>query len=337
MPARMVALVGGVGPQWERREIDVPVPRPGQLLVRVRAAGLNRADLHMLRGTYNPTASTLRTFTAGLELAGEVAVVGAGVEGFEVGDRVMGTTLGAFAPFALVDHRHVIPVSAALSWTDAAALPVGLTTEHDALVTQAGFEAGQHVLITGATSGVGLVGVQLAKALGASSVTATTTSPSKTDALLHAGADHVVDTTESRLSDSVAALTGGAGVDVTLDHVGGDLFAELLSATRSLGTIVNIGRLGGSSATVDLDQLAFRRLRVIGTTFSIRTAEERGQVFAALRADVLPALADGRILPIVDSVFTFDDAQFAADRAGSNEAIGKIVIEMSDVDIGTVE
>ncbi len=304
---------------------------PGQLLVRVHAAGLNRADLHMLRGTYNPTGRELRTFTAGLELAGEVAVVGAGVVGFDVGDRVMGTTLGAFATFALVDHRHVVSVPASLSWTDAAALPVGLTTEHDALVTQGRFEAGQSVLITGATSGVGLVGVQLAKALGASIVIATTTSASKTEPLLAAGADHVVDTSVSRLSDSVAAMTDGTGVDVTLDHVGGELFADLLSATRPLGTIVNIGRLGGSAATVDLDLLAFRRLHVIGTTFSIRTADERGRVVAGLRAEVLPALVEGRIRPIVDSVFAFDDAEFAADRVRSNEAIGKVVIEMADV------
>ena len=327
---QMTALLGGIGPEWERREVDVPVPRPGQLLVRVRAAGLNRADLHMLRGTYNPGARALRTFTAGLELAGEVAVVGDSVGDWSVGDRVMGTTLGAFAPFALVDHRHVVPVPDALSWTEAAALPVGLTTEHDALVTQAGFAAGQSVLVTGGSSGVGLVGVQLARALGAGSVIATTTSSAKVDAVLAAGAHRVVVTTNEPLGEAVLALTEGRGVDVTLDHVGGDLFAELLTATRPLGTIVNIGRLGGSDATISLDQLAFRRLRVIGTTFSIRTAEERGQVAAALIPEVLALLSDGRIRPIVDSVFAFDDAHSAAERVRSNEAIGKVVLEMSD-------
>jgi len=328
MTAHMTALVGGVGPEWERREVEVPVPRPGQLLIRVRAAGLNRADLHMLQGTYNPGARTLRTFTAGLELAGEVAAVGDGVEGVAVGDRVMGTTLGAFAPFALVDHRHVVPVPALLSWTDAAALPVGLTTEHDALVTQARFEAGQSVLVTGGSSGVGLVGVQLARALGASTVIATTTSDSKVGAVADAGADHVVNTARESLGAAVVALTDGVGVDVVLDHVGGDLFTELLAATRPRGTIVNIGRLGGSTATINLDQLAFRRLTVIGTTFSIRTAEERGAVAAALLPEVLPALAAGRIRPIVDSIFAFDDAHLAVERLRSNEAIGKIVLEL---------
>lgn len=324
----MTALVGGLGPDWERHEVDVPVPRPGQLLIRVRAAGLNRADLLMLHGTYNPGGTRRPTFTAGLELSGEVAVIGDGVEGFAVGDRVMGTTLGAFAPFALVDHRHVVSVPAALAWTDAAALPVGLTTEHDALVTQGGFVPGQRVLVTGGSSGVGLVGVQLAKALGASIVIATTTSASKVEAVRTAGADHVVDTSRDSLGDAVVALTDGAGVDVALDHVGGPLVDELLAATRPLGTIVNIGRLGGASATIDLDKLAFRRLRLVGTTFSIRTAEERGQVAAALIPDVLPALADGRIRPIVDSVFGFEDAHPALDRLRSNDAIGKIVLEM---------
>jgi NADPH:quinone reductase-like Zn-dependent oxidoreductase len=324
----MTALVGGLGPDWVRREVDVPTPRPGQLLIRVRAAGLNRADLHMLQGTYNPGGKRRPTFTAGLELAGEVAVVGADVGGFEVGDRVMGTTLGAFAPFALVDHRHVVPGPASLSWTDAAALPVGLTTEHDALVTQGGLASGQVVLVTGGSSGVGLVGVQLAKALGASMVFATTTSASKVDAVLDAGADHVIDTSREQLSEAVLALTDGVGVDVALDHVGGELVDELLAATRPLGTIVNIGRLGGSSVTIDLDTLAFRRIRLIGTTFSIRTAEERGQVAAALIPEVLPALSAGRIRPIVDSVFAFDDAHLAADRLRSNDAIGKVVLEM---------
>ena len=157
-------------------EVDVPVPGPGQILVRVHAAGLNRADLYMLEGAYSPSTKTGHIYVAGLELAGEVEAAGAGVQNLAVGDRVMASTLGAFAPFALLDHRHAIAVPASLGWTDAAALPVGLSTEHDALVTQAGFTAGDSVLIVGATSSVGLVGIQLAKALGAGLVIATTTS-----------------------------------------------------------------------------------------------------------------------------------------------------------------
>jgi len=328
MSGSMLALVGGSGPRWELREVAVPAPGPGQVLVRVRAAGVNRADLGMLAGNYNPAGMARGgEFTAGLELAGEVEDVGTGVDGVDAGDRVMAATLGSFAAFAPVDHRHLMPVPSSLGWTDAAALPVGLSTEHDALL-QAGFQLGDRVLIVGATSGVGMLGVQLAKALGAALVIATTTSPGKVGALRDVGADLVVDTTAGSVTEAVLAATGGAGADVVLDHVGGPGFGDLLPATRVRGTIVNVGRLGGPRATVDLDQLAFRRLRLQGTTFSIRSAEERADVYAAVTRDALPTVVDGRVRPVVDTVVPFADAQQAAERMRSNEAVGKIVLEL---------
>jgi NADPH2:quinone reductase len=290
---------------------------------------MNRADLLLLDRAYNPAATRPPTrFTAGAELAGEVVEIGDGVAGLVRGDRVMAASSGAFAPFALVDSRRLIPVPDQMSWTDAAALPVGLTTEHDALMTQAGFKAGDRVLITGASSGVGMIGIQLAKAFGASKVIATTTSPRKAAALNDAGADLVIDTTAEDVVAVVREATDGAGVDIVLDHVGGDSFGRLLTATRVQGTIVNIGRLGGHAALINLDELAFRRLRILGTTFSIRTDEERGQVAAALGADVLPALASGRIRPIIERIVAFDEAQEGADLMRSGTTIGKIVLEM---------
>jgi NADPH2:quinone reductase len=326
----MSALVGGVGPEWEVRELAVPTPGPGQILIRVRAAGLNRADLYMLEGSYSPNAKTSNVYTAGLEMAGEVAAVGPNVTSIAVGDRVCGAGLGAFAEYVLLDHRHAIAIPDSLTWTDAAALPVGLATEHDALVTQAGFTAGNSVLVVGATSAIGLIAVQLAKAFGAKCVVATTTSDAKTNALVGVGADVVVNTTTESLSGAVLEATGGAGVDVVLDHVGGDLFAQALGATRIGGTIVNIGRLGGTQATIDLNQLSFRRLRLLGTTFSVRTPEELAGVCAALVPEVLPAVADGRIRPVVDRIFAFDEAHKAADYLRSNQAIGKVVLEMKE-------
>ena len=325
----MRALQGGFGPEWAIRDVDVPAPGAGQILIRVHAAALNRADLYMLEGSYSPNTKTGNTYTAGLELAGEVAAVGPDVHSVAVGDRVSGAGLGAFAEYALLDHRHAIAVPDSLPWTDAAALPVGLATEHDALVTQAGFVAGQRVLVVGATSAIGLIAVQLAKAFGAELVVASTTSDSKTSALTDVGADVVVNTKTENLAEVVNAATIGAGVDVVLDHVGGQLFADALPATRLGGTIVNIGRLGGPAATIDLNQLSFRRLRLQGTTFSVRTPDELAEVCAALVPEVLPAVADGRIRPVVDRVFAFDDAVKAADYLRSNEAIGKIVLEMS--------
>jgi NADPH:quinone reductase len=270
----------------------------------------------------------LRTFTAGLELAGVVVAVGEGVTDHLVGLPVMGTTVGAFATYALMDHRLAIPVPSSLSWTDAAALPVALTTEHDALVTQAGFLAGQSVLVVGATSGIGMVAVQMAKALGASLVIGTTTSDSKMVAVRSAGAGLVLNTSTGNLAHAVLEATDGVGVDVVLDHVGGELFEQLPSATRMQGTIVNIGRLAGATTTLNLDTVAFRRIRIQGTTFSVRTTDERAAVAAALTPDVLPAVEDGRIRPIVDTVIPFDHAQDAADRLRANQAVGKLVLEL---------
>jgi NADPH:quinone reductase len=326
----MRALLGGSGPDWEVRDIDAPTPGPGQILIRVRAAGMNRADLYMLEGSYSPNSKTSSVYIAGLELAGEVQAVGPEVITVAVGDRVMGAGLGAFAEFALLDHRHAIAVPDSLSWTGAAALPVGLATEHDALVTQGGFTAGQGVLVVGASSAIGLIAVQLAKALGAALVVATTTSDAKRDALTEVGADIVINTKTENLAQAVNNATGGAGVDVVLDHVGGQLFAETLAVTRIGGTIINIGRLAGPRATIDLNQLSFRRLRLQGTTFSVRTSDELTDVCAALVPEVLPAVAVRRIRPVVDRVFAFDDALKAAEYLRSYEAVGKVVLQMEE-------
>jgi NADPH:quinone reductase len=322
----MLALVGGAGPDWERREVGVPTAGPGQVLIKVHAAALNRADLYMLEGSYSPNTKTTNVFTAGLESAGEIVAVGEGVDSVKVGDRVAAAGLGAFAEYVVQDARHVIAMPAALTWIDAAALPVGLATEHDALVTQGGFTPGMNVLIVGATTAIGLIAVQMAKALGASRVTATTTSEAKKTALTAAGADVAIDTRSENLAEAVLAATGGAGVDIVLDHVGGQLFGDAFSATRVGGTVINIGRLAGSLSTIDLNALAFRRLRVLGTTFSVRTPDELASVCAALKPEILPAVADGRIRPVVDRVFDFDDAVKAADYLRTNAAVGKVVL-----------
>jgi NADPH:quinone reductase len=324
----MRALVGGTGPEWQVRELDVPAPANGEVLIGVRAPGLNRADLYMLEGSYNPKSQTGTVFTAGLELAGEVVAVGEGVTGVTVGERVSGAGLGAFADYAVLDARHLIAVPDSISSIEAAALPVGLATEHDALVTQGRFRAGQSVLIIGATTGIGLIAIQLAKALGARSAAATTTSADKASALTALGADVVISTATGSLAEEVAAATDGAGVDVVLDHVGGQLFADALGSARLGGTVINIGRLAGPQSTIDLNTLSFRRLRVYGTTFSVRAPDELADVCAALRPKAIPAVANGSIRPVVDRVFPFADALKAADYLRSNQGMGKVVLQM---------
>ncbi|ANY08812.1 zinc-binding dehydrogenase [Pseudonocardia sp. HH130630-07] len=315
---------------WDLTEIPAPEPGPGELLVRVRAAGVNRADLLALAGGYPvPHAGPDGTYTAGMELAGEVVAAGpgtGGAPGRHLGDRILATASAAFADYAVVDARRALPVPAGLCWTDAAALPVALETVHDALVTQAGFGGGS-VLVLGGTTGVGQVAIRLAAALGASPVLATTTSEVKRDALRAAGAQAVVGT--GGLAAAMRDATGGAGVDVVLDLVGGDHLAAALGGLRIGGTAVQIGRLAGPAATLDLDTLSFRRLRLIGTTFSVRSADERAAVAAAV-VPVLDLVADGRVRATVDRVVPAADAARVPDLLRSGGAVGKIVLDLAD-------
>lgn len=200
-----------------------------------------------------------------------------------------------------------MPIPETLGYDKASALPTGLLTEHGAL-TRARFQAGQSVLITGATSGIGLIGVQMAKALGASLVIATTRSPAREALLQKAGADRVI------------------GVDMVLDHVGGQTFADCLPATRVDGHLVNIGRLDRAESTIDLDALSYRHLHVRGVSFGFTRPEALGHVITALTDKVLPAVADSRIRPVIDSVHSFGQAHEAADRMRGHQAHGKIIL-----------
>jgi len=218
-----------------------------------------------------------------------------------------------------------MPIPETLGYDKASALPTGLLTEHGAL-TRARFQAGQSVLITGATSGIGLIGVQMAKALGASLVIATTRSPAREALLQKAGADRVIGVDDQNLTQAVLDATGGEGVDVVLDHVGGQTFADCLPATRVDGHLVNIGRLDRAESTIDLDALSYRHLHVRGVSFGFTRPEALGHVITALTDKVLPAVADSRIRPVIDSVHSFGQAHEAADRMRGHQAHGKIIL-----------
>ncbi|MEU2728511.1 zinc-binding alcohol dehydrogenase family protein [Streptomyces griseoviridis] len=325
MTATMTALFGGTAPQWQARRVPVPEPGPGQVLVRARAASLNNADVQRLDTSFDPATGGSTEYLAGYEFAGDIAATGPGVRNVRIGDRVMGTTQGAFAQYVLADHRHVMPIPENLGHDYASALPTGLLTEHGAL-TRARFEAGQSVLVTGAASSIGLIGVQLAKALGASLVLATTRSKDKEALLKKAGADTVVVTNHQDLTRATLDATGGDGVDVVLDHVGGQTFAACLPATRVDGHLVNIGRLDRAESTIDLDALSYRHLHVRGVSFGFSRPEALGQVVAAATDEAMPAVADGRVRPVVDSVHPFDRAHEAADRMRGHRAHGKIIL-----------
>ncbi|MEV7729120.1 zinc-binding dehydrogenase [Streptomyces sp. NPDC087917] len=325
MPPTMIALFGGAGPDWATRQVPVPQPGPGQIVVRARSVALNNADASMLTAADPTSGGTGKEYQAGYEFAGEVTAVGDDVTTPAVGDRVMGTTPGSFAQYVLADHRHVLPVPDHLDYDVACALPTGLLTEHGALMT-GGFRAGQSVLITGATSSIGLIGVQIAKALGAGQVIATTRSAAKHDLLKRAGADKVLVAGEQDPVGAVLDATGGKGVDVVLDHVGGPTFAACLPATHVDGAVVNIGRLDTTESTIDLDALSYRHLRVTGVSFGFTRPAELGAVITAAGEQLLPAVADGRVRPRIDTTLTFDTATRAAERLRSHQAHGKIVL-----------
>jgi NADPH2:quinone reductase len=304
-------VVGDKG--WEWAAVAEPEPAPHEVVVEVRAMSLNRADLDEVRGGYLPRDRGAGQRIAGSDLAGVVRTEGAG---FAEGDRVMAMTEGAFAERIAVDDRLLLPVPPDLDWISAAALPSALLTEYDALVLQGGFRAGQSVLVTAAASGVGMFGARLAHWLGASAVFGTTTSPAKADVLRECGVRPV-----SRMTEILDA-TGGRGVDVVLDHVGGPLLDEVLAATRIGGTVLQIGRLGGVRAPVDLDLLAYRRIRLLGTTFRTRDDDLRAGIVREV-AGILP------VLPVrarVARVLPFEDAVHALTDLDSPDTVGKIVL-----------
>jgi NADPH:quinone reductase-like Zn-dependent oxidoreductase len=325
MTETMRALVAGRGPEWVLTEVPVPEPGPGQVLIRNRASATNNADLPMLAEADPTSSGTGREFVAGFEYAGEIAAIGTDAADWKVGDPVMGTFPSAFAEYLVADHRFVLPRPEGLPPAVACALPTALLTEFGSL-TVAGFTPGQSVLITGATTGIGMIGVQIAKAIGASRVVATTRSPAKKDLLTRLGADVVIVTDDEDLTGTVLTATHGSGVDVVLDHVAGDTFAQCLPATAVDGHVVNVGRLAGPASTIDLDALSYRHLSMHGVSFGFSRDWETVPILERLRAAVLPAVASGEIRPVIDLTVDVADVAQATDRLRSGEAVGKIVL-----------
>jgi NADPH:quinone reductase-like Zn-dependent oxidoreductase len=300
--------------------------------VRVRAAGLNRADLFMRAGTYvvgtgaAAGASPPRPVTAGGELAGEVVAVGEGVTGWSVGDRAMAQGAG-YAELAAVDARLAMPVPPALSWEEAGALPVALLTMHDALVTNGRWAVGESVLVHAVTSGVGVIGAQLALYLGAPLVLGTSRTPEKRERLaVLLDDERFVALHPADLVRVAAEATGDHGVDVTIDNVGASVLAGTIAASAIKARIVQVGRLGGRTGTLDLDELARKRISLVGVTFRTRTMDERVAVARAAWADLADAVADGALRPPIHERYPLDDALAAQDALARDEHLGKIVL-----------
>jgi NADPH2:quinone reductase len=308
----------------EVRDLPQPEPKSFQLLVKVRAAGLNRADLAAARGAGGHGAVGAGV---GLDWAGEVVEVGAEAKGgFKPGDRVMCAGGGGYAEYALCDWGRVVPIPEDMTFEDAATLPVALGTMHDALVTNGRLKAGESVLIQGASSGVGLMALQIAKFLGAKLVIGTSTTPDRRARLKEFGADLSVDTTDPNWPDLVLKATDGAGVNLIIDQVSGVLMNANMRATAILGRIVNVGRLGGGNAEFDFDLHANRRIAYIGVTHRTRSVDELREETRAMWADLSGAVNSKKLTLPIDKIFALGEAKAAQDYMRANRHFGKILL-----------
>jgi NADPH2:quinone reductase len=311
----------------EVRDVGKPTPAPNQVLVRVRAAGLNRADVIMASGHMHGSAGGPGA-VLGLEFAGEVEAVGREVKGVKPGDRVMCSGNGGYAEYAVADWGRVFAMPPGLSFEQAAILPVALTTLHNALVTAGRLQSGESVMIQGASSGVGLMGLQIAKLRGAKLVIGTSTNDARRARLKEFGADLAIDTRDPAWPEQVLKATDGKGVNLTVDMLSGPVVTQTMKATALLGRIVNVGRLAGAKAELDFDLHALRRIDYIGVTFRTRTLDEVREIGRRMRADLWDAVTAGKLKLPIDRRFPLDQAVEAQAHMRENKHFGKIVLTM---------
>ncbi len=308
------------------REAADPSPGRGEVLVRVRAAGMNRADLLQRMGLYPPPPGT-RPEMPGLELAGEVAALGPGVTGFSVGDRVMAIASGeAQAELAVVHERMLMRVPPSLDDAEAGAAPEAFVTAHDALFTQGGLRPGWPVLIHAVGSGVGTAAAQLARAAGAT-VIGTSRSPEKLTRAQPLGVAHGIAVGgDGKFADAVRAASGGEGVPLVIDFVGAAYLDQNLRALAPEGRVVFLGSMGGVSGQLDLGLVLRRRLRLVGSVLRGRPLEQKIAATRACARDVLPLLADRRVRPILDGKLPMSEVAEAHRRMERNDTFGKLVL-----------
>lgn len=300
----------GNGMKLELRDVPAPQPAANQHLVKIHASSLNRGELLGGLGAAKP---------AGQEAAGEV--VG-------TGEKVMGRCPGGFAEYGLMEKSDAIAVPPNLSWEQAGAIPLVFMVVHDMLVAQGNLKAGEWLLVTGVSSGVGVAVLQAAKAIGAK-VIGTSGSADKLEKLKALGLDLGIHTRTGNFKDAVMQATGGRGADLVVNNVGGTVFAECMRSLAYQGRLAMVGYLDRVlQAQIDLDALHAKRLRLFGVSNKHRTAEQRAETVRGFSADFLPHFAAGRIRPLIDKVYPFDRLPEAQAYVQSDAHLGKVAIRM---------
>jgi putative PIG3 family NAD(P)H quinone oxidoreductase len=325
-PATMTAIaIADKGGPEVLQPVTLPVPAagPGQLLIKVAAAGVNRPDLMQRQGLY--PAPKGHSEIPGLEIAGTVAAAGEGAGRFKAGDAVMALVNGGgYAEYCLADESACLPVPANLDMAQAAAIPEGFFTVWHNVFERGGLKAGEWFLMHGGTSGIGVAAIQLAHAFGAKVMT-TVGSAEKCEVCRTLGATRTIDYTQEDFAEVVKAETGKRGIDVILDIVGGDYVERNIRSLADDGRLVNIAFQQGSKVTIDLMRVMLKRLTLTGSTLRIRSAEVKAQIARAVEEKALPLVADGRVKIVMDRTYPLADAAKA--HARMEEAhIGKIVL-----------
>src|SRR5215469_9202325 len=313
----------------EIRDLPKPEPKPNEVLIRVRASSLNRADLLVSLGHQHGAVGGVGA-RLGLECAGEVDTIGSDVSGFKPGDRVMGSAAGGYAEYAVTDagRLHRIPANN-MTFAQAACFPVALQTMHNAVVTAGRLKRGEALLIQGASTGVGLMGMQIGKVMGAALVIGTSTNPARRARLKDFGADLALDSSDPKWPDEVKKATDGKGVDVIVDQISASVANQNLAACKVLGRIVNVGRLGGMKGEFDFDLHAMKRIDYIGVTFRTRSPEEVREIVRLMRADLWPAVEAGKLTMPIEKTFALDKVTDALAMMRANAHFGKIVLTMA--------
>lgn len=308
----------------EYRDVPEPQPEAGEIVIRVHATAMNRGEI-FVGGVVHGGPEKL----GGNEASGTVHAVGAGVSGVNKGDAVFGRVRGGFSEYAVMDVAQVMRKPEKLSWEQAAAVPVSFITAYEMVVMYGKLKAGETMLVMGASSGAGVACIQLAKVIGARSI-GTSGSQQKLDQLKAVGLDLGIATRKPDFAEAVKKATDGRGVDLVINGVGGSVFAECLRTLAFRGRLATVGYVDNVfKAEIDLNAVHAGRLEIFGVSNARLPASGKAESTAGFKRDFLPALNDGRIVPLVDKVYGFDELPAAKERMESNAMVGKIVVRLA--------